>query len=143
MGSDGQTFLYNLPTPVTLLAGETRVRNRVALAIGKEDLQPYVNADVRMRTATWCVLGLRFRLTDDQRVPMPICTMHKMHRLRSTHDLLEKSSMLRLQAAAFHPQYFRQGPQAAYGRIRDRGIGTTEQCRGRGSSESEIVTPSW
>ena len=63
---------------------ETRVFNRVALAIGKKDLQPYVNADVRMLTRTWCVLGLRFSLTDEQCVPMSIGPEYEVHRLRST-----------------------------------------------------------
>ncbi len=62
---------------------ETRVFNRVALAIGKKDLQPDVNADVRMLTRTWCVLALRFNLTDEQRVPMSIGPEYEVHRLRS------------------------------------------------------------
>ncbi len=80
------------PAQLALLAPEcllrraivTRVFNRVALAIGKEDLQPYVNADVRMLTRTRCVLGVRFSLTDEQRVPMTIGSQNQMHCLRHT-----------------------------------------------------------
>ena len=83
------------PTQCALLAPEgllrcaieTRIRNGVALAIGKEDLQPDINADVRMRTATWRVLCVWFGFADNQGVPMPISTMDKMYRLRSTHNL--------------------------------------------------------
>lgn len=80
---------------------ETRVFNRVALAIGKKDFQPYVNADVRMLTRTWCVLGLRFSLTDEQCVPMSIGPEYEVHRLRGTHywamqlDFEEVTKLLR------------------------------------------------
>ena len=60
---------------------ETRVRNGVPLAIGKEDSQPDIHTDVRMLTDTWGVLSLWFSLTDDQRIPVPIGPLHEVHRL--------------------------------------------------------------
>jgi hypothetical protein len=66
---------------------ETRVRNGMAFAIGKEDLEPDINPDVRMLTATWGVLSLWFRLTNDQRVPMSIGSLHEVYRLGCSLDL--------------------------------------------------------
>jgi len=65
---------------------ETRVRNHIALAIGKEDFQPDINADVRMLTGTWCVFVLWLCFADNQRVPMPIGAVNQVHRLGGTHD---------------------------------------------------------
>ncbi len=65
---------------------EPRVLYCVALAISKEDLQTDIDADVRMLTVSWGMLGLRFRLTDNEGIPMPIGTMHEMSRLWSAFN---------------------------------------------------------
>ncbi len=60
---------------------EARVLNRMALAIGQERLQADINADVRMGTFRWKMLGLWKRLAHDESVPMPIRTQNQMHGL--------------------------------------------------------------
>jgi len=50
---------------------ETRVLHGVALAIGEEGLEPYVNADVSMLTGAWVMFCLGLRLTDNEGYQCP------------------------------------------------------------------------
>ena len=58
---------------------EARVFDGMALTISQERLQSYINADSRMRTGRGCMFGMGVSLAHDERVPMPISTMYKMH----------------------------------------------------------------
>src|SRR5260370_10444308 len=60
---------------------EARVLYRMALAVSKKGLETNVNADSRMSAVIWRMLGLWLRLTDDERVPVSIRPMHKVHGL--------------------------------------------------------------
>ena len=63
---------------------EARVLYRMALAVSKKGLETNVNADSRMSAVIWRMLGLLvhgLRLTDDERVPVSIRPMHKVHGL--------------------------------------------------------------
>jgi hypothetical protein len=90
--SSMRTFLASahlaLLAPKGLLRAtiETGVLNRLALTISKEDLQPDINADVRMLTLPGCMFALGFRFTDDEGIPMTIRTMNQVDRLRSSRD---------------------------------------------------------
>jgi len=57
---------------------ESRVLNRVSLAIGQERFQPNVNADIRMSTRMRSMLGVWVSLTDDQCIPMLISPINKV-----------------------------------------------------------------
>jgi hypothetical protein len=72
---------------VTRGAIEARVRNGVAFTIGQEGLQPYINADVRMRTVNGRMRRRRVSLTDDESVPVSISTQDEMDGLGSSPDL--------------------------------------------------------
>ena len=59
--------------------------------VGQKDLQPYIQANRGMRTRYLLRMYsplrvLRRRLTDDQRVPVPIGPQHEMHRDRCAHE---------------------------------------------------------
>src|SRR6266849_3922407 len=75
------------PQGVTRGAIEARVRNGVALTIGQEGLQPYINADVRMRTVNGSMRNQGVSLTDDESVPVSISTQNEMDGLGSSLDL--------------------------------------------------------
>ena len=58
---------------------EARIVNRLAFTISQERFQSNINTDVSMGTGAGGMLGLRFSLTDDKRVPVPISTQDKMY----------------------------------------------------------------
>ena len=60
---------------------EARVLYRLAFAVSEKGLETNVNADSRMMAVIWRMLGLWLRLTDDERVPVSIRPMHKVHGL--------------------------------------------------------------
>ena len=60
---------------------EARVFYGVALTIRQKGLEANVNADVRMLTRGWFMLGRWLHLTHDEGVPMPIRTMDQVNRL--------------------------------------------------------------
>ncbi len=60
------------------------------LAIGQERLETNIKADIRMLTSARSMLLLWLGLTDDEGIPMPICTQDKMHGFRSTENLAMK-----------------------------------------------------
>jgi hypothetical protein len=66
---------------------ETRVRYHIALAIGKEDFQPDINANVRMLTRRGKMFVWWVRFTDDEGVPMPISTVNQMDCLGCSLEL--------------------------------------------------------
>ena len=77
-----------LLAPQGFLGGaiEARVLYRVAFAVSEKGLETNVNADSRMMAVMWRMLGLWLRLTDDERVPVSICPMHKVHGLGRALD---------------------------------------------------------
>lgn len=72
----------------------------VAFTIGKEDFQAHVNANSRMLTGRRVMFNMMVCLTDDQGIPMCICSVNQMHRLRGSFyravqfDLEEMSDLL-------------------------------------------------
>lgn len=60
---------------------ETWVFHCVALAIGKEDLQPNINADIRMLACRGKMRRLRCGFTHDEGIPMPIGPQDQMNSL--------------------------------------------------------------
>jgi hypothetical protein len=70
-----------LLAPQDVLGGtiEARILYRMALAVSKKGLETHVNANGRMSAVIWRMLGLWLRLTDDERVPVSIRPMHKVH----------------------------------------------------------------
>ena len=58
-----------------------RVLNGMTLTIREKGLETNVNADVRMLTRGWFMLGMWQSLTHDEGVPMPIRTMYQVNRL--------------------------------------------------------------
>jgi len=68
------------------LAIVTRVLHRVPFGVGVVGFQAHINADVRMLTRGWFVVGVRFRLTDNQGVPMPIGSVNEVNCLGSALD---------------------------------------------------------
>jgi hypothetical protein len=66
------------------LAIIARVRNGMTLTIRQERFQSYVNADSRMLTRGWFMLAMWFHLTDDESIPVPICTQDQVHGFRRT-----------------------------------------------------------
>src|SRR6202165_5513024 len=60
---------------------EAWVLYRMALAVSEKGLETNVNADSRMIAVIWRMLGMRFSLTDNERVPMPVSPMDEMNRL--------------------------------------------------------------
>jgi hypothetical protein len=62
---------------------EPWVLYRMPFAIGKERFESDINADVSMFTGVRIMLGLWLRFTNNQGVPMPIGSQHKMSSLRS------------------------------------------------------------
>jgi hypothetical protein len=101
--------VFLTPAHHTLLASqstlrraiETRVLNRMTLAIRKERLESYINTDVRMSATARKMRSQRFGFAHDQRIPVPICTMDEMDGLgralkRTVQlDLEEVSELLR------------------------------------------------
>src|SRR5712692_2388671 len=62
------------------------VFNRMPLAIRQKGLQAHINPNVRMRTFAWRMFRLELRLTDDERIPVPISTQNEMGCLWGTFD---------------------------------------------------------
>lgn len=89
------TAFFLAPGQLTLLAPEyllrraieARVRNGLPFRVCKEGCESNVKTNIRMLTGGWKVLVSWFRLTDDERIPLPISSVNKMYRLRNTHDL--------------------------------------------------------
>jgi hypothetical protein len=77
------------PGQLTLFASQGFLRGAIeawvldgmTLTIGEEDFEPDIDPDIGMLTGTWKMLHLWFRLTGNQRIPMPIGTMHQIDRL--------------------------------------------------------------
>ena len=65
---------------------EPRIRDSVALRVGQEGLESHINADVSMRTVSRSMLIGGLSCADDQRVPVPIGTMHQIDRFRLPLD---------------------------------------------------------
>jgi hypothetical protein len=65
---------------------KSRVWGGVPLAIGKKYLQSYINANIRMFTATWCMQSLWFGFTNNQGIPMSISPKRKMYRFGRALD---------------------------------------------------------
>lgn len=63
---------------------EAGVLNRLAKGIRQKGLQPHINADVMVLASGREVFGVWFSLTDDERIPVPIRAMNKMHGFGST-----------------------------------------------------------
>src|SRR5713101_3877961 len=63
---------------------ETRILNRMTLAIGEETQESHINTDSGMLACGWFVFGLGFRLADDQGIPVSIGTMDEMNGFRSS-----------------------------------------------------------
>ena len=63
---------------------EAWVRNGMALAIGQEGLQAYVNANSRMSAVIWLMFRSRFGFTHDEGIPMSISTVYQMNLLGSS-----------------------------------------------------------
>ena len=55
---------------------EARVLNGMTFAVSEKGFETNVNADVRMLTRGWFMLGMWQCLTHDEGVPMPISTMY-------------------------------------------------------------------
>ena len=66
---------------------EARVRDAMTFTIREEGRETNINADIRMLACIWEVLIVWFRLTDDECIPMPICTMDKVNCLGRAHKL--------------------------------------------------------
>lgn len=62
---------------------ETWVLNGVTLTIRQERLEPNVNADIGMFAESWLMFGIGLRLTNDERVPVPIGTQDQVYCFRS------------------------------------------------------------
>lgn len=61
-----------------------RIFNRMALRVSQEALQAYIDANIRMLTCTWGMVGRWLRLTDNQSVPMSVSTQDKMGSFRGS-----------------------------------------------------------
>ena len=61
---------------------ETGVRDGLAFTVSQEGLQSNINTDVRMRTFTRSMVGIRFSLAHDERIPMSIRSQDKMDGFR-------------------------------------------------------------
>src|SRR6266516_5081660 len=79
---------HALFSPQSTLRGaiKARIGNATSFTVSQEGLQPYIHADVRMRTLNGSMFAIWFRLTDDEGVPMPVSTQDKVNRLWSTLD---------------------------------------------------------
>ena len=72
-----------LLTPERFLraAIEAGVRNRIAFAIGKEDFQPHINANIRMGATAWKMFGMWLSFADDESIPMTVSAMDEVNHL--------------------------------------------------------------
>ena len=106
--TDRSTAHRTLLAPKRSLRGaiETRVRNRVALAIGKEDFQSYVDADVRMGTSGRFMRSRWIRFADNQSIPVPISTTYQVYRLGSSLDLAMQLDLEEVTELLRHNQVF-------------------------------------
>ena len=94
--------------PERLLRGaiETRIRDGVAFAVSEEGRQPDVDADIRMRTLRWGMCDLWLRLTDDQRIPLSIGTMHEVNRLGRSFNGAMQLDFEKVSHLLWHHQVF-------------------------------------
>src|SRR5260221_539748 len=106
MGSYRQTLVDDLPTLVTPLAGETRVRNGVALPIRQERLEPYITANISMGADAGKMCALWLCLADDQRIPMPISPQDKMDSLGRALDLAMQLDLEEMSQLLRHDEVF-------------------------------------
>jgi len=94
-GSEASAFTVLLPTSnrallasqrslaLTIVAG---VLDDLSFTISQEGFQPYVDAEIRMRTFARAMLCLWFSFTDNQSVPVTISTQDKIGRLGGSFD---------------------------------------------------------
>src|SRR5205823_1244789 len=94
--------------PEGLLRGaiETWIRDGVAFAVSQEGRQPDVDPDIRMRTCRRCMFAVWLGLTDDQRIPMSIGTMHKVNRLRRSFKRAMQFDLEEVSQLLWHHQVF-------------------------------------
>ena len=97
-----------LLAPQGFLGGaiEARVLYRVAFAVSEKGRETNVNADSRMMAVIWHMLGLWLRLTDDERVPVSICPMHKVHGLGRALDRTVQLDLEKMSHRLGHNEVF-------------------------------------
>ncbi len=65
---------------------EAWILYRIALTIREKGLESYINTDIRMLTYAVMIFRSRFRLANDEGIPMSIGTVYQVHSLRSPFD---------------------------------------------------------
>src|SRR2546421_5391760 len=85
---------------------ETGISNGVTLTISQEGLETYVNADIRMRARTRSMFCLGLSFTDNESVPMSICTHHQVSCFRGSLKRTMHLDLERFPKLSRHDQVF-------------------------------------